>query len=205
MSGVTEGADGVTRCSWGAQPEIYRDYHDQEWGRTVHGDDAVFERLALEAFQSGLSWLTILRKREGFRTAFEGFSIERIAEFDGRDVERLLTDPSIVRNRAKILATIRNAGAARALRARHGEGALDRLVWSHRPSVPRDPATPIPNLTPESVALSRVLKREGFAFVGPTTAYAAMQALGVVDDHLPGCASRGGGRRPATSGGFRRS
>ena len=179
--------DGLARCSWGATSEIYRRYHDEEWGRPVHGDDAVFERLTLEAFQSGLSWLTILRKRESFRAAFAGFSIPRIAGFGPADTARLLADPGIVRNRAKIAATIANARAAARLLERDGDGALDRLLWSHRPPREREPSDPIPATTAESVALARALKREGFVFVGPTTAYAAMQAMGVVNDHVEGC------------------
>lgn len=190
MSALVLGDDGVTRCGWGGEPEIYRRYHDEEWGRPLHGDDAIFERLTLEAFQSGLSWLTILRKREEFRSAFAGFSIERVANFGPPDLERLLNDAGIVRNRAKIVATITNARAAAALLVTRGPGALDRLVWAHRPADEPIPGDDIPALTPESTALAKALRREGFVFVGPTTAYAAMQALGVVNDHLAGCASR---------------
>ena len=192
MPALALGDDGVTRCGWGASPDIYRKYHDEEWGRPVHGDDEIFERLVLEGFQSGLSWLIILRKREGFRSAFAGFSIQRLAGFGPSDVERLLADPGIVRNRLKINATIANAKAAARLWERAGPGSLDRLVWAHRPVSERDPAAPVPSFTAESTELAKALKREGFVFVGPTTAYAAMQALGIVDDHLPGCASRGG-------------
>ena len=198
MEGVSVGEDGIVRCAWGGTSEIYRRYHDEEWGRPVHGDDAVFERLTLEAFQSGLSWLTILRKREAFRAAFAGFVIHQVAGFGPADAERLMADPGIVRNRAKIAATIGNARAAAQLLEREGDGALDRLLWSHRPSRERAPSDPVPAATAESAALARDLKREGFVFVGPTTAYAAMQATGVVNDHVPGChlsLPAGSGRR----------
>ncbi len=189
--GVVLGEDGLARCGWGAAPEDYRDYHDREWGRPVHGDCAVFERITLEAFQSGLSWLTILRKRPGFRSAFAGFDIEAVARFGAADRDRLLADAGIVRNRAKVDATLANARAALALLDAEGEGALDRLVWSHAPG-PRPGPRPdalgeLPASTPESVALAKALKAHGFVFVGPTTMYAAMQAMGLVDDHLAGC------------------
>ncbi|MCQ8191795.1 DNA-3-methyladenine glycosylase I [Streptomyces sp. RCU064] len=165
----------------------YRVYHDTEWGRPVHGDDALYERVSLEAFQSGLSWLTILRRREGFRAAFADFSIKKVAEFTEADEERLLADPGIIRNRAKIAATIANARAAAALEP----GELSELIWSHAPApdgrpVPRTFAD-VPAITPESTALSRDLKKHGFRFVGPTTAYALMQACGLVNDHLADC------------------
>lgn len=183
------GEDGLARCRWGAGSEEYRRYHDQEWGRPVHGDRALFERFTLEAFQSGLSWLTILRKREGFRAAFDGFDPVAVSTYDDRDVERLLGDTAIVRNRAKIAATITNAGALVRLQDEHGDGALDALVWSHRPVAHVRPGASgeLASTTPESVALAKALKRAGFVFVGPTTAYAAMQAVGVVDDHVEGC------------------
>ena len=189
-SDVRLGEDGVRRCPWGASSPEYVLYHDTEWGRPVHGDAAVFERLTLEAFQSGLSWLTILRKREAFRAAFAGFDIERVAAFDAEDRERLLADPGIVRNRAKVDATLVNARAAADLRAAEGDGALDALFWSFAPDGPRSRprrAADVPSSTPESVALTRELKRRGFVFVGPTTMYAAMQAMGLVDDHLADC------------------
>ncbi|GGL29549.1 DNA-3-methyladenine glycosylase I [Nocardia jinanensis] len=177
-------ADTLVRCPWSVESQLYRDYHDQEWGRPLHGDDALFERLCLEAFQSGLSWITILRKRPAFREAFAGFVIDRVAEFGDADRERLLTDAAIVRNRAKIDACIANAKVARDL-----DIGLDELLWSFAPpSRPRPGALPdIPATTPESIALAKELKRRGFRFVGPTTAYALMQATGMVDDHLAEC------------------
>ena len=179
------------RCSWASGDE-YLAYHDEEWGRPVVDDDALFERLSLEGFQSGLSWLTILRKRPAFREAFAGFSIDAVARFGARDVRRLVADAGIVRNRAKIDATMANAKAAAALRA--DGGSLAALVWSAAPARRRRaPRTlnDVPPNTPESTALSRELKRRGFRFVGPTTVYAAMQACGVVNDHVLGCVVRG--------------
>lgn len=176
--------DGLIRCAWPLDSQLYRDYHDYEWGKPLHGDDALFERLCLEAFQSGLSWLTILRKRPAFRAAFAGFSIERVAEFGDDDVARLMADAGIVRNRSKIDAAIANARVARDL-----DGGLDELLWSFAPPPrprPRSGAD-VPATTPESVALAKELKRRGFRFVGPTTAYALMQATGMVDDHLADC------------------
>ncbi|NLU72095.1 DNA-3-methyladenine glycosylase I [Streptomyces sp. HNM0575] len=185
--GAQPGPDGELRCPWGLSAEDYVAYHDGEWGRPVHGDDALYERLCLEAFQSGLSWLTILRRREGFRKAFAGFRIEEVAGFTPADEERLLGDTGIIRNRAKISATVANAKAAASL----GEGALDSLIWSYAPDAERRPAprthTEIPAVTPESTALSKDLKKRGFRFVGPTTAYALMQACGLVNDHLADC------------------
>jgi DNA-3-methyladenine glycosylase I len=181
---VTSAEDGLARCPWGAGPEIYREYHDDEWGRPVRGDDALFERVSLEAFQSGLSWLVILRKRESFREAFAGFAIEKVAAFTEADAERLLQDPGIVRNRAKIAATIANAKAAAEL-----GGDLSDLVWSFAPERRPRPQrlADVAAVTPESTALSKALKKRGFRFVGPTTAYAMMQAVGMVDDHLADC------------------
>jgi len=181
--------DGVARCGWvGADPE-YRRYHDEEWGRPLHGDRALFEKLSLEAFQSGLSWITILRRREGFRAAFADFEPEQVARFNDADVTRLLVDERIIRNRAKIKATIANARII-APWVRDEPGALDVLVWSYAPA-PRStrPATlaELPAVTPESTALARALKARGLRFVGPTTAYALMQSAGLVDDHLKGC------------------
>ncbi len=188
-SGLAVGSDGLPRCGWvGSAPEYLR-YHDEEWGRPVHGEAALFERISLEAFQSGLSWLTILRKREGFRAAFAGFDPEVVAAFGEADVERLLADPGIVRNRAKILAAVANARATLALRDTV-DGGLDALVWSFAPEPGRPaPATlaDVPATTADSIALAKALKRHGLVFVGPTTAYAAMQACGLVDDHLAGC------------------
>ncbi len=178
----------MQRCFGGDDP-LYRDYHDLEWGRPVRDERALYERLCLEAFQSGLSWLTILRKREGFRAAFAGFVPDAVAAFDDRDTERLLDDAAIVRNRAKIAAAITNARATVALRE---GGGLAELVWSHAPPPRAAPASfaEVPALTAESRALARELKTRGFAFVGPTTAYALMQACGLVNDHLAGCVVR---------------
>ena len=188
-SGVGPGSDGRLRCGWCLSAPDYTAYHDDEWGRPVHGDDALFERLSLEAFQSGLAWITILRKREGFRAAFAGFSIERVAAFTERDEQRCLGDAGIVRNRAKIAATVANARALTGLLDRNGPGALDRLIWSHAPSPRPRPATSaeVPAVTPESTTLARSLKALGLRFTGPTTAYAMMQAVGLVDDHLRQC------------------
>jgi DNA-3-methyladenine glycosylase I len=189
--GVERGPDGRPRCWWALSAPEYVGYHDQEWGRPLHGENELFERLTLEAFQSGLSWLTILRKRENFRRAFDGFEIEKVAGYDDGDVERLLGDPGIVRNRRKIDATITNAKAARELHAA-GE-TLDDLVWSFAPKPPQPAPGSIGDLaatTPESTALAKELKRRGFVFVGPTTTYATMQAIGLVNDHLEGCAFR---------------
>jgi DNA-3-methyladenine glycosylase I len=187
MQGVTVGADGVARCPWGDSTDDYRAYHDTEWGVPVRGDEALLERITLEAFQSGLSWLTILRKRAGFRKAFAGFDAEVIAAFGEPDVHRLMSDASIVRNRRKIEATITNARALLALQ--DAGDTLDDLVWSFAPPARRRPATldAVPAATAESSALSRALKARGFVFVGPTTMYATMQACGLVDDHLAGC------------------
>jgi DNA-3-methyladenine glycosylase I len=178
------------RCPWAVSTEDYLRYHDEEWARPVLDGDALFERLCLEAFQSGLSWLTILRKREAFRVGFAGFRIERVAEFGDRDVERLLADASIVRNRAKIDAAIANARAAAEL---GGPAAFSETVWSFRPPRRRAPRamSDLPATTPESKGLARELKRRGFRFVGPTTAYALMQACGLVNDHIMGCPVRG--------------
>ncbi|NEB90788.1 DNA-3-methyladenine glycosylase I [Streptomyces bauhiniae] len=189
------GADGALRCPWALSTEDYVAYHDDEWGRPVHGDDALFERLSLEAFQSGLSWITILRRRPTFRLAFADFRIEKVAAFTEADRERLLADPGIIRNRAKVDATLANARVL----ADWSEGELDELIWSHAP----DPAArPVPKVladvapvTPESTALSKALKKRGLKFVGPTTAYALMQACGLVDDHLEACVSRGAATR----------
>jgi DNA-3-methyladenine glycosylase I len=187
--GLVRGEDGLVRCRWGDSSPEYRRYHDEEWGRPVHGEAALYERISLEAFQSGLAWITILRKRDNFRAAFAGFDPEVVARFGPGDVERLLADTGIVRNRAKIEAAVANARAAIALREGH-PGGLDALVWSFAPA-PRGgrPASmaEVPATSPESVAMAKALKRRGFVFVGPTTAYAAMQACGLVDDHVEGC------------------
>ena len=185
MSILAKGDDGRRRCWWGGSTTDYVGYHDQEWGRPVTDDRGIYERLVLEGFQSGLSWLTILRKREGFRAAFADFDVETVARFGKRDVTRLLADASIVRHRGKIEAAIANAKAAAAL-----DVGLAELVWSHAPSgrrrAPRALGD-IPAITQESTVLSKELKRRGFRFVGPTTAYAAMQACGIVNDHVAGC------------------
>ena len=193
MNDVVPGPDGEPRCPWAVSTADYLAYHDDEWGRPVHGDAPLYERLTLEAFQSGLSWLTILRKRAGFRAAFSGFDPDVVAGFDDADIERLMSDGRIVRNRAKIVAAVTNARALVKLREDGGEPALDRLIWSFAPESARQaPRTlaDVPSTTPESVALAKALKRRGFVFVGPTTAYATMQAAGVVNDHLAGCVAR---------------
>ena len=188
---VVRGDDGVRRCFWGASTPDYVAYHDDEWGRPVVDDVRLFEKISLEGFQSGLSWLTILRKREGFRKAFAGFDPARVARFGDRDVKRLLADAGIVRHRGKIEATIANARAT--LAVQDARGSLASLLWSYE--VPRRAAPramgDLPSSTPESAALAKELKTFGYRFVGPTTAYAAMQAMGVVNDHLVGCAARG--------------
>jgi DNA-3-methyladenine glycosylase I len=185
MSDLIVGEDGLARCRWGASTPEYAVYHDTEWGRRLQGDDALYERLTLEAFQSGLSWITILRKRENFRTAFAGFAIEKVAAFGSSDVDRLLADAGIVRNRAKIEAAIANARVAADL-----DGGISALLWSFAP--PPRPARPasgsaVPASTPESIAMAKALRKKGFRFFGPTTAYALMQATGMVDDHIAGC------------------
>jgi DNA-3-methyladenine glycosylase I len=182
-------ADGL-RC-FGADDPLYRAYHDDEWGRPVSDERGLYERISLEAFQSGLAWITILRKRDNFRAAFAGFEPETVAAFGEDDVARLMADAGIVRNRLKVDATINNARAVLGLR--DAGTSLPELVWSHRPDPERGaPAGwgDVPALTPESTALAKALKREGFRFVGPTTAYAAMQACGLVNDHLAGCVAR---------------
>jgi DNA-3-methyladenine glycosylase I len=182
-------ATGELRC-FGADDPLYRAYHDDEWGRPVRDERGLFERFSLEAFQSGLAWITILRKREAFRAAFAGFDPEQVARFGEDDVARLLADVGIVRNRLKIEATINNARATLGLR--DAGTALDEVVWAHRPADRTAPASwqDVPPLTAESTALAKELKRHGFRFVGPTTAYAAMQACGLVNDHLAGCVAR---------------
>jgi DNA-3-methyladenine glycosylase I len=181
--------DGL-RC-FGADDPLYRAYHDDEWGRPVRDERGLYERISLEAFQSGLAWITILRKRDNFRAAFANFEPEAVAAFGVDDVARLMADVGIVRNRLKVDATINNARAVLGLR--DAGTSLPELVWSHRPDLGR-PAPAgwgdVAALTPESTALAKALKREGFRFVGPTTAYAAMQACGLVNDHLAGCVAR---------------
>ena len=190
--GVEAGSDGRLRCSWCLGAPEYVDYHDRTWGRPLHEDRKLFETLVLESFQSGLSWLTILRKRDGFRRAFDDWDVERIAAFGEREVERLLADPGIVRHRGKIEATIANAAATRALAAQ-GK-TLDSLLWSFAPAPaatgPPASVDDLPASTPESAAMAKELRRLGFRFVGPTTAYSVMQAAGMVNDHLAGCEFR---------------
>jgi DNA-3-methyladenine glycosylase I len=195
VTGVVVGSDGLARCAWGAGDPLYRAYHDDDWGRPLHDEHALFELLTLEAFQSGLSWLTILRKRPNFVTAFEGFDPERIAAYGPEDEARLLADAGIVRNRAKVDATIANARAVVAL---HEAGtSLSEVLWAHAPEPggpDRPPAggrftsfTQLPASTAASTGLSKDLRRRGFRFVGPVVAYALMQSAGLVDDHLDGC------------------
>jgi DNA-3-methyladenine glycosylase I len=187
--GIARGGDGVERCWWADSAPEYHAYHDQEWGFPVADDHRLFEKLSLEGFQAGLSWLTILRKRDAFRRAFAGFDFERIARFGNRDVERLLADASIVRHRGKIEAVINNAG--RAVELVPLEGSLAAYVWRFEPDARRSPLdrAGLAELahTPASHALARDLKRRGWRFVGPTTVYAFMQAMGLVNDHLDGC------------------
>ena len=190
--GVEPGPDGKPRCWWCLGSDDLLAYHDEEWGRPRHGERELFERVTLEAFQSGLSWLTILRKRENFRRAFDDFEVEKVAAYGDADVERLLGDAGIVRNRRKIEAAITNAKAARKMHAA-GE-TLDELIWSFAPDPDTRPAPKalgdLESITPESKALAKELKTRGFVFVGPTTVYATMEAVGAVNDHLAGCAFR---------------
>jgi DNA-3-methyladenine glycosylase I len=188
--GLVVGEDGLARPAWASADPMLRDYYDTEWGMPVHGERELYERISLEAFQAGLSWATILRKRPAFRTAFDGFDPDRVAAYDEGDVERLLDDPGIVRNRLKIGAAITNAKATVALRA---DGGLDRLVWSFRPEETPRPhrIADIPITSPESSALAGELRHRGFAFVGPTTMFALMEAIGMVDTHLLGSHRRG--------------
>jgi len=178
------GDDGNARCRWATSTADYIVYHDEEWGRPIRTDDGLYERLTLEAFQSGLSWLTIMRKREAFRAAFAGFAIEKVVRFGEADIDRLLVDTGIVRNRAKIESAIANARAAADL-----PDGLAKLLWSYAPAPRPRPASfaEVPAKTAESTAMAKELKRRGFRFVGPTTAYALMQSTGMVDDHLDGC------------------
>ncbi len=186
------GDDGVARCPWGSGDPVNRTYHDTEWGMRVSGEAAHLERLTLEAFQSGLSWLTILNKRQHFRAAFAGFDADTVAAYDDSDVARLMADAGIVRNRRKVDAAIANARATVTLR---DQGGLEAFIWSFRPEPGPAPVTTgdVPTTSPESLALSKALKRIGFAHVGPTTMYALMEAIGLVDDHLEGCHRRGCG------------
>lgn len=196
---LDRGEDGLLRCFWGGSTDEYRAYHDDEWGRPIRDDVRLFEKICLEGFQSGLSWLTILRKRENFRAAFAGFAISQVAEFDGRDVERLLNDAGIVRHRGKIESTVNNAN--RCLELHESGQTLTDLVWGFAPE-PRSRPTTVTKewlmnhpKTPESAALSKELKHRGWSFVGPTTMYAFMQSVGVVDDHQAQCHVRTGASR----------
>jgi DNA-3-methyladenine glycosylase I len=182
------GPDGLARCGWATSAPEYIAYHDNEWGNEIRDDIALFERMTLEGFQSGLSWITILRKRENFRTAFAHFDPEAVAKFGDTDFERLMADAGIVRNRLKINATISNARAMLEL----GDGEFSEFLWSFQPADHKAPKTfaDVPATTPESVAMSKGLKKKGFVFVGPTTAYALMQATGIVNDHLSTCIAR---------------
>ena len=184
---VAIGEDGVTRCWWGLEPQIYREYHDREWGRPSTDDHRLFEKICLEGFQAGLSWLTILRKREAFRSAFAGFDPEKVASFNEADVTRLLGDAGIVRHLGKIRSTVNNA--QRALDLTVEFGSLSSYLWSWAGPEERAPKQ-IPPVTEASTSLSKDLKRRGWKFVGPTTMYAFMQAVGLVNDHLDGCAVR---------------
>ena len=185
MTSLIAGPDRRERCGWVGDDPEYRRYHDEEWGTPLHGDRALFEKMALEGFQAGLSWITILRKRPRFREVFAGFVPELVAEFDDSDVERLMADAGIIRNRAMIEATIGNARIVRSM----AEGELDELMWSFAPAPGIRPASfaDVPAVTPESTAMSKELRRRGFRFVGPTTMYALMQSAGMVDDHVVGC------------------
>lgn len=194
MTGLIEGSDGLTRCSWAGDLEDYRHYHDHEWGCPVTDDRRLFEKICLEGFQSGLSWLTILRKRENFRAAFAGFDIDRIAEFGEADVERLLQDAGIIRHRGKIESTINNARRAKEMIAE--AGSLAAWFWQFEPQAEQRPSTvdhaaviAMPK-TEVSAKISKELKKRGWSFVGPTTVYAFMQAMGLVNDHIEGCHCR---------------
>jgi DNA-3-methyladenine glycosylase I len=190
--GVIAGADGRARCRWASADPLYMEYHDSEWGRPSGDDRRLFEKLCLEGFQSGLSWITILRKRENFRKAFAGFDIEKVAKFGERDVKRCLADAGIVRHRGKIESVINNAKRARELIEE--AGSLASFIWRYEPDPKSRPkkigSGDILPTSPESIALSKELKKRGWSFVGPTTVYAFMQAMGLVNDHLTGCACR---------------
>lgn len=191
MSPPITGEDGLARCPWGDAPADYRAYHDDEWGRPVHGDGAIFERLSLEAFQAGLSWLTILRRREAFRAAFADFDVDAVASFGDSDIERLSTDARLIRHRGKVEAVVSNARLLRVWQHDEGRGVLDTIVWSPQVDAPA-PRTlaEVPTQTAASRELARHLRARGWRFIGPTSAYAALQAMGVVDDHLEGCHAR---------------
>lgn len=186
---ITKYQDGLTRCSWPGQDDLYIHYHDTEWGVQLFGDDAMFERVCLEGFQAGLSWITILRRRENFRKAFKNFEIAKVARMTDKDVERLMGNEGIIRNRAKIASTISNAKLTQRL-----DGSLSEIIWSHAPKVRTRRLSAqkfeFVATTPESEALSKTLRKLGFSFVGPTTMYALMQSIGMVNDHAPGCFRR---------------
>ncbi len=193
-AGIQQGEDGVRRCFWAGTDPLYRRYHDEEWGRPVYDDRRLFEKICLEGFQSGLSWLTILKKRENFRRAFSDFDVEKVARFNQKSVERLLKDAGIVRHRGKIESTINNAKRAIELAAEHG--SLSTYFWQYVPPKKERPTKithaallAMPS-SPTSTAMSKDLKKRGFTFVGPTTCYAFMQAMGLVNDHIEGCSSR---------------
>ncbi|MDQ4044480.1 MAG: DNA-3-methyladenine glycosylase I [Chloroflexota bacterium] len=190
MPGAVVGEDGLARCPWATSHPLNLHYHDTEWGMPVRGERGLYERIMLEAFQSGLSWLTILRKRPAFRVAFADFEPDLVARFTDADLARLMSDAGIVRNRAKIAAARTNAQATVALRE---AGGLDELIWSHQPETTPAPRVPaeVPTISPESRALAKALKAKGFVFVGPTTAHALMEAIGMIDTHLVGCHRRG--------------
>ncbi|WP_159621617.1 DNA-3-methyladenine glycosylase I [Ruania rhizosphaerae] len=185
MDSLITGTDGRIRCGWVGSDADYERYHDQEWGFPLRGDRALFEKMALEGFQAGLSWITILRKRPRFREVFAGFVPEEVAQFGDDDIERLMGDAGIIRNRAKIVATIENARLVQEM----AEGELDALMWSFAPAPAARPQTfdDVPAVTAESTAMSKTLRKRGFRFVGPTTMYALMQSAGMVDDHIEGC------------------
>ena len=196
MSGPVVGDDGLPRCPWGDAPADYRAYHDEEWGRPVRGDSAIFERLSLEAYQAGLSWLTILRRREAFREGFADFNIAVVAGYDDADIERLATDPRLIRHRGKVEAVVSNARLLVQWQAAEGQGVLDALVWSCASSrTPPRTLADVPVQTEESRRLAQRLRARGWRFIGPTSAYAALQAMGVVNDHLEGCHARGSATR----------
>jgi DNA-3-methyladenine glycosylase I len=186
---VTKYEDGLTRCSWPGKDDLYIHYHDTEWGVALRGDDAMFERVALEGFQAGLSWITILRRRENFRRALKNFEIAKVARMSDNDVEKLMGNEGIIRNRAKIASTIANAKLTLKL-----EGSLSKIIWDHAPKVRTKRVSAekfeFVATTPESEALSKTLRKLGFSFVGPTTMYALMQSIGMVNDHAPGCFRR---------------
>jgi DNA-3-methyladenine glycosylase I len=190
VSATIVGPDGKPRCRWCAAAPEFLEYHDTEWGFPVRDDVRLFEKLCLEGFQSGLSWRTILAKRENFREAFHGFDFRRIARFTTREVERLLKDPGIVRHRGKIEAVINNARCATAFIEAEGEGALTALVWRYAPERRSVAAPQTVSVCAESIALSKELKKRGWKFVGPTTVYAFMQAMGLINDHVEDCIIR---------------